>query len=234
MPAADRSSAGDRTAPLRDAETWVFDLDNTLYPASSNLFGQIDERMRGYIAAYLGLDLDEAYRVQKQYFRDYGTSLSGLMSVHGMDPGPFLEHVHEIDLDPVAPNPALEAALGKLPGRKLIFTNATTGHARRVMDRIGIGHHFEAVFDIVDAGYQPKPQPEVYAALVERHDIDPTSAVMVEDMARNLAPAAALGMVTVWVRTGSEWGRQGADGGFIDHVTEDLADWLTDVVDSAA
>jgi len=234
MPGSDDPAATHRAASLRDAEVWVFDLDNTLYPASSNLFGQIDERMRGYIAAYLGLDLDEAYRVRKQYFRDYGTSLSGLMSVHGMDPGPFLEHVHEINLEPVAPNPALDATLGQLPGRKLIFTNATTGHAERVMDRIGIGHHFEAVFDIVDAGYQPKPQPEVYTAMVEHHDIDPTSAVMVEDMARNLAPAAALGMATVWVRTGSEWGREGADGGFIDHVTEDLASWLSDVIDGSA
>jgi len=234
MPAEDAPEIPVRAASLRDADTWVFDLDNTLYPASSNLFGQIDERMRGYIAAYLGLDLDEAYRVQKQYFRDYGTSLSGLMSLYGMDPGPFLEHVHEIDLEPVAPNPALDAALGRLPGRKLIFTNATTGHAQRVMDRIGVRHHFEAVFDIVDAGYQPKPQPDVYTAMVERHDIDPTSAVMVEDMARNLAPAAALGMVTVWVRTGSEWGREGADGGFIDHVTEDLASWLTEITDGVA
>jgi len=102
------------------------------------------------------------------------------------------------------------------------------------MDRIGVRHHFEAVFDIVDAGYQPKPQPDVYTAMVERHDIDPTSAVMVEDMARNLAPAAALGMATVWVRTGSEWGREGADGGFIDHVTEDLASWLTEITDGVA
>lgn len=210
-------------------EAWVFDLDNTLYPPSSDLFAQIDVRMREFVAGFLGVDQDEAYRVQKQYFREYGTTLRGMMERHGMEPGPFLGHVHDIDLAPVAPDPALDAVLGRLPGRKLIFTNATASHAERVMDRLGVRPRFEAVFDIVDAAYLPKPRPEVYAAMVERHGIDPTRAVMVEDIAWNLAPAAALGMTTVWVRNETPWGVEGRDGDHVHHVADHLTSWLETV-----
>lgn len=211
---------------LHAAQAWIFDLDNTLYPPSIDLFGQIDERMRDYIASYLGLHPEEAYRIQKRYFFDYGTSLRGLMRVHGMDPAPFLEHVHDIDVTILPPSPQLETALAALPGRKLVYTNASTRHAERVMDRLGIAHHFEAVFDIVEAGYEPKPEPRPYSSLVRRFGFDPEAAVMVEDMARNLVPAAALGMTTVWVRSHSERGRAGLDGARIDHETDDLAGWL--------
>lgn len=216
---------------LREASAWVFDLDNTLYPASFNLFGQIDARMRAYIAELLGVDPDDAYRLQKQYFREYGTSLRGLMHVHGLDPTPFLERVHDIDVSVLPPSPELEAALTRLPGRKVIFTNASTRHAERVTERLGIGHHFDAVFDIVETGYRPKPDPEGYALMVERCGLDPETTVMVEDLARNLAPAAALGMTTVWVRTGSELGAFGADESFIDHAIDDLVPWLEAVVE---
>ncbi len=214
-----------------DIETWVFDLDNTLYPAETNLFAQIDVRMREFIADYLALDLDEAYRVQKTYFREYGTTLRGLMSRHGLDPKEFLDFVHAIDLSPVSPSPALDAALDRLSGRKIIFTNASTDHADRVMDRLGVGHHFDAVFDIKDADYLPKPDPAVYDALVERYSLDPHKTVMVEDIARNLAPAAALGMTTVWVRTQSTVGQEGADAAHVHHVIDDLADWLQALAD---
>jgi putative hydrolase of the HAD superfamily len=211
---------------LRDAEAWVFDLDNTLYPVSINLFAQIDVRMRSYIAAFLGLDQDAAFALQKQYFRDYGTSLRGLMDRHWMDPQPFLQHVHDIDVSVLAPSAELDQALAALPGRKLIFTNASTGHAERVIDRLGIGHHFEAIFDIIAADYRPKPDPAIYLELVDRHAVDPRRAVMVEDMARNLAPARALGMTTVWIRNTTEHGVVGADGDHIDHVIDDLVAWL--------
>jgi len=214
---------------LVEAETWVFDLDNTLYPASSNLFAQIDVRMRGFIADYLGVAEDEAHRVQKAYFHEYGTTLRGLMTRHGMEPHAFLEHVHDIDVSPVQPSPALEAALSRLPGRKVIFTNATTAHAGRVMDRLGVGHHFEAVFDIERAGYLPKPRAEIYEKLVRDFACDPANTVMVEDIARNLAPAAALGMTTVWVKTETRWGREGGEGGHVHFETDDLVAWLTDV-----
>jgi putative hydrolase of the HAD superfamily len=214
---------------LRRTEAWVFDLDNTLYPATVDLFAQIDVRMRGYIAAYLGLDLDSAFALQKQYFRDYGMSLRGLMDRHGMDPRPFLDHVHEIDLSVLDPIPGLDEALERLAGRKFVFTNASTEHAQRVLERLGITRHFEDVFDIVAADFRPKPEPETYRRLVDRHKIDPRASVMVEDLARNLIPAAALGMTTVWVRTRSEFGVIGSDGDHIDHVVDDLPVWLNDV-----
>lgn len=217
---------------LRHADAWVFDLDNTLYPATYNLFGQIDDRMRAYIAEFLGVGLEDAYRLQKHYFREYGTSLHGLMHHHGMDPEPFLDYVHDIDITVLPPSPKLEAALARLPGRKLVFTNASTRHAERVMGRLGIGHHFDAVFDIIEADYRPKPEPEVYNVLVRRHGLDAGKTVMVEDIARNLAPAAALGMTTVWVRTDTEHGTAGADGGFINHVVDDLEAWLEAVLDA--
>jgi putative hydrolase of the HAD superfamily len=221
-------------ARLRDAEAWIFDLDNTLYSATFNLFGQIDDRMRAYIADFLGVGLEEAYRLQKHYFREYGTSLHGLMHHHGMDPAAFLDYVHDIDVTVLPPSPRLEAALALLPGRKLVFTNASTRHAERVMGRLGIGHHFEAVFDIIEADYRPKPGPESYGVLVRRHGLDAGKTVMVEDIARNLAPAAALGMTTVWIRTNTEHGTAGADGGFIDHVVDDLEAWLEAVLDTPA
>ncbi len=211
---------------LKNAEAWVFDLDNTLYPASSNLFAQIDERMRSYIADFLELELSQAERLQKHYFRQYGTTLRGLMNRHGMEPRPFLDHVHAIDLTPVAPDPVLAAALARLRGRKLIFTNATADHAERVVARLGVGHHFDAVFDIAAAGYLPKPEPEVYKRLVKRHRLDPLRTVMIEDISRNLEPAAALGMTTVWVRSANPWAAEGAEGDHIHHVTDDMVAWL--------
>jgi putative hydrolase of the HAD superfamily len=226
------SPAAPGPAGLLRTEAWVFDLDNTLYPATFNLFGQIDDRMRAYIAEFLGVGLEDAYRLQKHYFREYGTSLHGLMHRHGMDPEPFLDFVHDIDITVLPPSPGLEAALARLPGRKLVFTNASTRHAERVMERLGISHHFDAVFGIIEADYRPKPQPEAYNVLVQRHGLDAGKSVMVEDIARNLAPAAALGMTTVWVRTDTEHGTAGADGGFIDHVADDLVAWLEAVLDA--
>ena len=234
VPSPDQGQSGPAARPrahaLRQAEAWVFDLDNTLYPPSTNLFAQIDERMRAFIAGFLDLDLDEARRVQKTYFREYGTTLRGLMNRHGLEPGLFLEYVHAVDLDPVPPNPALAAALARLPGRKYIFTNASAAHAGRITDRLGVTRHFDAVFDIADAEYVPKPEPRVYDTLVQCHGLDPGKTVMIEDIARNLAPAAALGMTTVWLRNDSPVGVEGADGDHVHHVIDDLVPWLEDVV----
>ncbi len=224
------------------AGAWVFDLDNTLYPASSDLFAQIDDRMRGFIAEYLGIPGDQARKIQKSYFLEYGTTLRGLMDCHGIDPQSYLKHVHDIDITPIVPNPNLEAVLAKLGGRKIIFTNATQAHARRVMDRLGVSHHFEAVFDIESAGFMPKPRPEIYEKLVADYALDPARTVMVEDIARNLAPAAEIGMTTLLVRSESRWGKEGADmdcggggglGGHIHYQTGDLTGWLEEIVAAA-
>ena len=217
--------------PLREADAWLFDLDNTLYPAAVDLFAQIDIKMRAYIADFLGLDLEAAYALQKRYFQEYGTSMRGLMDLHGMDPTPFLAHVHDIDVSVLDPAPALDKALAGLPGRKLVFTNASTAHAERVLRRLGVDRHFHGVFDIVAADFRPKPEPQIYRKLVELHVIEPRRTVMVEDMARNLSPAAALGMTTVWLRTGSEWGAFGAEAAHVHHVVDDLATWLSEVAD---
>jgi putative hydrolase of the HAD superfamily len=211
---------------LDKTDAWVFDLDNTLYSAEIDLFSQIDARMRGFIARYLALDEDEAFRIQKRYFRKYGTTLNGMMTKHAMDPGPFLEHVHQIDLASLQINQALEKALARLPGRRIIFTNASKNHALRVTKRLGVDHLFDAVFDITSSGYIPKPDPAAYQKLVEFYDLDPEKTVMVEDMARNLIPAAALGMTTVWIPTNTTWGHESCEGEHIHHVADDLTEWL--------
>ena len=218
------------TAPLSDVEVWIFDLDNTLYPASCNLFAQVDRRIGEFIASHFGIPFDEARALQKRYFRDHGTTLRGLMVEHDIDPVPFLDHVHAIDVTPLPPSPRLDRALARLPGRKVIYTNGSTRHAANVTERLGIGRHFDAVFDIVEAGYVPKPDPRPYRTLVERHAIDPARACMVEDIARNLAPAHAMGMTTVWVKTEADWARPDrggvGTGSHIDHETDDLVGWL--------
>jgi putative hydrolase of the HAD superfamily len=227
-------SAGRSAASLRQAEAWIFDLDNTLYPASCNLFAQVDRHIGEFIARLLKVDAAEAHRVQKQYFRDYGTSLRGLMLHHQVDPQRFLEFVHAVDLSQVQPCPELDRALERLPGRKIIFTNGSAKHAENVMDRLGVSHHFSAVFDIVAADYFPKPEPFVYDILVRRHWIDPKRAVMVEDLAKNLLPARAMGMTTVLVKTGAEWAADGIDGEHVHFVTDDLVGWLGSVVAAPA
>lgn len=219
-----------RALDLASVEVWVFDLDNTLYPPACGLFGQMDERIGAYIQRTLDLDPEGARGIQRRYYLEHGSSLRGLMVHHGVDPGPFLDYVHDIDLSPVAPAPGLEAALERLPGRKIVHTNGSTAHAARILDRLGIARHFAAVFDIAAADYRPKPDPSGYGLLVERHAVDPARAVMVEDLARNLAPAAALGMTTVLI------GPQPYDsdaGDHLDaahHVIEDLTAWLEALV----
>jgi len=226
MPANDTTFANADTSALLAAETWVFDLDNTLYPASSRLFDQVDKNITRFISQHLSLEWTDAHKIQKTYFREHGTTMRGLMDNHGTDPADFLEFVHDIDLSPVDPAPALDEALARLPGRKIIFTNGSTDHADRIMKKLGVDHHFEAVFDIVDSDYVPKPELVVYEKLIQTHDFEPSTAIMVEDMAKNLIPAAALGMTTVWIRTDSDWGRDQSDGDHIHHVVDDLAGWL--------
>ena len=217
-------------------ETWVFDLDNTLYPHHLNLWQQVDERIRDYIADFLKVTHDEAFRLQKEYYRRYGTSMRGLMEEHGLDPDEFLEVVHQIDHSPLTPDPALGAAIAGLPGRKLILTNGTRRHAEAVMARLEIAQHFEDVFDIAAADLEPKPRPQVYDRFLARHKVDPTRAAMFEDLARNLEVPHALGMTTVLVVPAGtrevfreDWELAGRDAPHVDHVTDDLAGFLVNV-----
>src|SRR5581483_351027 len=183
--------------PLHEIETWVFDLDNTLYPAKCNLFLEIETRMAEFICAELAITPEEAHALRRRYYQTHGTTLRGLMIEAGIEPRRFLDYVHAIDITPVEPAPALAAALAALPGRKLVFTNADTYHAARVLDRLGIAGHFEAIFDIHTADYLPKPDHATYARFIDRFSIVAARSAMVEDMAKNLLPAHRLGMTTI-------------------------------------
>ncbi|HVY97909.1 MAG TPA: pyrimidine 5'-nucleotidase [Dongiaceae bacterium] len=215
---------------LSHVEFWIFDLDNTLYPARCRLFDQVDRRIGLYIQELLNLDPEAARALQKRYFRDHTTTLKGLMVNHGIDPAQFLEFVHQIDVSGVAEDPVLERALERLPGKKLIYTNGSVAHARNVMHRLGISHHFKDIFDIVAAEYLPKPADASFAQLIATYGIAPERAVFIDDMARNLKPAAALGMTTVLVASDHDWAQPTAgEEGFIDHTTDNLAEWLSDI-----
>jgi putative hydrolase of the HAD superfamily len=218
-------------------ETWVFDLDNTLYPHHLNLWQQVDERIRAYVSNFLKVSKDEALRLQKDYYKRYGTTMRGMMAEHGMSPDAYLDFVHRIDHSPLEPNPQLGAALEKLPGRKLILTNGTRKHADAVMRRLDIHHHFEDVFDIAAANLDPKPLPQVYKRFLARHGVDPAKAAMFEDLARNLETPHALGMTTVLVVPEGQrevlreaWELEGRDAPYVDHLTDDLTRFLEEIM----
>jgi putative hydrolase of the HAD superfamily len=222
-----------------EIDTWVFDLDNTLYPHHLNLWQQVDERIRDYIVDFLHVTRDQAFALQKDYYRRYGTTLRGLMEEHGVEPDRFLDIVHQIDHSALTPNPALGAAIAALPGRKFILTNGTRRHADAVMQRLGIEKHFDAVFDITAAELEPKPRPAVYDRFLARHRIAAKKSAIFEDLARNLEVPHALGMVTVLVVPGGagvvlreEWELAGRDAPHVDHVTDDLSGFLRGIADA--
>jgi putative hydrolase of the HAD superfamily len=195
------SATASQPRTFTHVDTWVFDLDNTLYPSECNLFAQVDERMGAYVAKMLGVPQPYARHLQKSYYRQFGTTLNGLMKIHKMEPKPFLDYVHDIDLSVVPPSPELRASIERLPGRKLIFTNGTVAHAERVATRIGIIDLFDGICDIVACGYCPKPDAEAFATFVDRHNVAPTRAAMFEDMPQNLEVPHALGMTTVLIQS---------------------------------
>jgi putative hydrolase of the HAD superfamily len=219
-----------RGRPLGEIDTWVFDLDNTLYPFSCNLFAEIETRMATFICTELDIDAEAAHALRRHYFRTHGTTLRGLMNERAVDPRRFLDYVHAIDYSPVQAAPILGAALAALPGRKLIFTNADDRHAEQVLERLGIARHFEGVFDIHAADYRPKPDRGTYDRFIARFAVDPTRAVMVEDIAPNLVPAHALGMTTAWIPGGPDWARAEPGAAHVHHVVDDLALWLAGAV----
>jgi len=180
---------------------WIcFDLDNTLYPLSNGLWEVIDERIQEFVARTLHLSLDEALRIQKQYWREYGTTLSGLMAEHGVEPGPYLAYVHNFDVSPyMGSNPRLRALLTALPQRKLIFTNASSEHAYNVLRVLGVEDCFEFVVGVEEVDYIPKPDPRAYEICREKTGVDPQKSMFIDDLPENLKPAKAMGMVTVWV-----------------------------------
>ena len=209
-------------ADLRRIDIWIFDLDNTLYPPGSEFMALMEGRMTDFVARETGLPRDQARALQKKYLHEHGTTLAGMMANHGMAPEPFLTEVHDVALDSLEPIPELAEGIGRLPGRRLVFTNGDERHAARVLAHLGLDGLFEDVFHIAAADYIPKPRPEAFARMIERHGVDPARAAFFEDSERNLEPAAAIGMTTVLVRPDALQ----STAAFVQHKTDDLAGFL--------
>ncbi len=214
------------SADLRHIDTWLFDLDNTLYPAQSGFMGEIERRMTAFVQRVTGLERDNAYRLQKQYLADYGLTLGGLMEHHGVEPAEFHAIFHDMSLEALAHDPELVAAIARLPGRRLIFTNADEIHARRVMQRLALSDLFDDVFHIGSAGYVPKPSPEAFARMDAAHGIVAEATAFFEDSERNLAPAAQLGMTTILVGPHAA----ASTAPFVRYKTDNLASFLGDAL----
>jgi putative hydrolase of the HAD superfamily len=214
-------------------DTWVFDLDNTLYPPDSALWPQIDERITAYLMQLYGLDGLSARALQKHFYHRHGTTLKALIDQGHADPDHFMDFVHDIDRSSLTINHALSEALSRLPGRKLILTNGSCKHAERTAGALGILGHFEGIFDIKAAGFVPKPQAAAYDLFFAKHGVDPARAAMFEDLAKNLEVPHSVGMKTVLIvgKAGAadmrdEWERKQETPPFIDYITDDIAGFL--------
>jgi putative hydrolase of the HAD superfamily len=208
--------------------TWIFDLDNTLYPPEARLFDQIEVRMTEWVMSALGLERAEADALRRHYWQRYGTTLAGLMQEHGVDPAPYLHEVHEIDLGALVPDPALAAAIGGLPGRRIVYTNGSAPYAIRVLARREIGHLFDAVYGVEHAGYRPKPERRAFEAILTADGATAESAAIFEDDPRNLEEPAAIGMRTVLV------GPEALALPHVHHHTADLAAFLAGLAGTGA
>ncbi|WP_119305972.1 pyrimidine 5'-nucleotidase [Cohaesibacter haloalkalitolerans] len=222
---------------FRDIDSWIFDLDNTLYPRHVDLFAQMEVKMNEFVSSLLGLTLEDASHLRHSYYKQYGTTLRGLMIEHHIQADDFLEYVHDIDHSVVEPDPLLASALRSLPGKRYIYTNGTQDHARKVSERLGITEYFHDVFDIVWAGLDPKPNRAPYERLLAQTGIKAERAAMFEDLARNLKVPAELGMTCVLIVPDQmravfegRWDAEGSEAPFVHHVTDNLGQFLTDVL----
>ena len=205
---------------LQIVKYWIFDLDNTLYSGKTKVFEQVDKKMSKYISEKLNITIEEARKIQKNYFHEYNTTLNGMIKNHKIGANEYLEFVHDIDID------FLKKELLKLKGKKIIFTNGSRKHALNVTQKIGIDQCFDDIFDIVDSNFVPKPAIEPYNELVKKHKIDPKSCLFVEDIARNLKPAYEMGMKTVWIENEEPWAKKFSDSSFINYKTNNLSEFL--------
>jgi putative hydrolase of the HAD superfamily len=211
---------------LTKIKYWIFDLDNTLYSGKTKVFEQVDKKMTQYISEKLNVSSEEAKKIQKNYFYKYNTTLNGMIKNHNVDANEFLEFVHDINIDFLQKDLKLSEEIKKLKGKKIIFTNGSRKHALNVTQKIGIEHHFDDIFDIVDADFIPKPSIEPYKKLVKKHKIDPKLCVLIEDIARNLKPAYEMGMKTIWIENDEPWAKKFSDSNFINYKTNDLSQFL--------
>ncbi len=214
--------APDAGPDLGHVDTWIFDLDNTLYPPECDLFALIDDRMQAFVQRNTGLGPVEARALQKRYYHEHGTTLAGLMAHHGVDPKAFLDEVHEVSMDRLVPDPELRAAIARLPGRRLVFTNGGEKHAERVLDRLNLNDLLEDTFHLESADFTPKPALASYHAMMAKHGVDPKRAAFFEDSEKNLKPAADLGMTTILVGPRAE----ASTADFVHHRTWRLTPFL--------
>ena len=211
---------------LKSIKYWIFDLDNTLYSGKTRVFEQVEKKMSQYISEKLNITVEEARKIQKNYFHEYNTTLNGMIKNHKIDANEFLEFVHDIDIDFLKKDEKLAEEMKKLEGKKIIFTNGSKKHAINVTRRIGIEQYFDGIFDIVDSDFIPKPSIEPYKKLVEKHKIDPKLSVLVEDIARNLKPAYEMGMKTVWIENDESWAKEFSESNFINYKTNNLSEFI--------
>ena len=212
--------------PFNSIKYWIFDLDNTLYSGKTKVFEQVDKRMSKYISDKLNISVEEAKKIQKNYFYEYNTTLNGMIKNHKINPDEFLDFVHDINIDFLQKDPALGKEIENLNGKKIIFTNGSRKHAINVTKQLGIDQLFDDIFDIVDAEFIPKPSLEPYKKLVKKHKIDPKLCVLVEDIARNLKPAYEMGMKTVWIENDEPWASKFSDNEFVNYRTDNLSEFL--------
>jgi putative hydrolase of the HAD superfamily len=211
---------------LAKIKYWLFDLDNTLYSGQTKVFDQVDKKMSSFISKKLNVSLEEAKKIQKNYFHKYSTTLTGMIKHHKINADEFLEFVHDVDLGFLKEDKGLENEISKIKGKKIIFTNGSKAHATNVTKKIGIDKLFDGVFDIVESNFIPKPSIEAYKMLIEKYKIEPQYCILVEDIARNLKPAYELGMKTVWIKNEEPWAAEFSNESFINYRTENLTNFL--------
>ena len=211
--------------------TWIFDLDNTLYSADSGIFQQVHTLMGKFVSEHLKIDINEAKELQKKYYKQHGTTLKGMMDNHGVDPDHFLSEVHRLDYSIVKPNKKLNKELENLKGRKIIYTNANRQHADDVLKKLELSHMFEEIFDIKTANYIPKPEVEPYKKIINDFSINPSTAIMFDDIAKNLVPAKKVGFTSVWIDAGYEnFSDDIANSkNFLDYEVKDISNFLNKV-----
>ena len=214
---------------LSKIKFWLFDLDNTLYSGDTKVFDQVDKKMSKFISEKLKVSLEEAKKIQKNYFHEYNTTLNGMIKNHDIDANEFLEFVHDVDLEFLKKDEPLKIEIEKLKGKKIIFTNGSKAHASNVTSRIGIEQLFDGVFDIVDSDFYPKPSMEPYKKIIENYKIVPEYCIFFEDIARNLKPAYELGMKTVWIENNEPWAAKYSDEEFVNYKTGSLTKFLKEI-----
>jgi putative hydrolase of the HAD superfamily len=214
---------------LTKIKYWIFDLDNTLYSGDTKVFDQVDKKMSKFISEKLKVTIEEAKKIQKNYFHEYNTTLNGMIKNHKIDANEFLEFVHDVNLDFLKADKPLEEQIRKLDGKKFIFTNGSKAHVANVTKKIGIEKLFDGVFDIVESDFIPKPSIEPYKKIIEKYKIEPQYSIFIEDIARNLKPAHELGMKTVWIKNDEPWAAKFSDSDFINYKTDNLAKFLKEI-----